>query len=155
MMRHLFLLVMLALTSQLGASWTATAQAQGAGRWTPVMVALVDELPDPRAKSMVIRKPYSPGEEGIHDFILLRREGLSPNRLSSAVAALRTMRRQVATPDRQLRVAVGGDVREDRWSAKERSSAQRLLATLAAAPAQRVEGIGHVPAVVIFVRPPR
>lgn len=155
MMRHLFLLGMLALTSHLGVLWTAAAQAQGVGRWTPVMVALVDELPDARAKSMVIRKPYSPGDEGIHDLILLRREGLSPNRLSSAVAALRTMRRQVATPDRQLRVTVGGDVRADRWSAKERSSAQRLLAMLAAAPAQHVDGVGRVPAVVIFVRPPR
>ncbi len=130
------------LAAPLGAQQTA-AHAR-----VPVLVLLVDSLPVPDARAVIVRQSSSP----VKDYILLTRRTATARQLSAAVFTLLTVHATAGTvPDRDGVVRVHAAEGPAAWIETEERRAEVLVRRLRRTHAQYVHGFGFVPAVRLTV----
>jgi hypothetical protein len=113
----------------------------------PVTIALVDELPDPTALFVILRRADATPAD-----VILLRTGAGPQQLSAAVQALRMARRQggdQAFRDAMLRARPHQDDRAR--NARPLPWAPQVIADLHRAARREVPGVGSVQSVQIWL----
>lgn len=143
-----FLGAILSSTSLAQQTYSAEVQAEMARR-VPVTIAMVDSLPVENAKAIILRRarvtPY--------DVILIRRGDANGDQLGAAVFTLLATRQvQGDTAKRDAVIKVNMLTPPAQWSRQEGNYPSRIASRLQVADARFIEGIGTVPARVIYLR---
>lgn len=124
------------------------AQQPAAPARVPVLVLLVDSLPVPDARAVILRQSSSP----VKDYILLTRRTATARQLSAAVFTLLTVHATAGTvPNRDAVVRVHAAEGPAAWIETEERRAEVLVRRLRRNNAQYVPGFGFVPAVRLTV----
>jgi hypothetical protein len=122
-------------------------QAAGPAR-VPVFVLLVDSLPVPDARAVIVRQSSGP----VNDYILLTRRTATARQLSAAVFTLLTVHATGGTvPNRSAVVRVRAAEGPAAWIETEERRAEAMVRRLHRASPRYVPGFGFVPAVRLTV----
>jgi hypothetical protein len=134
----------------MGFTLTTLAGAQQASHVArvPVLVLLVDSLPVPDARAVIVRQSSPPRR----DYILLTRNTATARQLSAAVFTLVTVHATAGTvPDRDALIRVQAAEGPTMWIETEERRAESIVRRLQRTNARHVPGFGFVPAVRLTV----
>lgn len=114
----------------------------------PVVVVLMDRLPDAQSRATVLRRR----DMDPNDVIVLARGSATGDHLAAAVASLQVVRKQAGQyPSSDATISVQGDA-PTAWVGTEVPRADRILARLRETQPREVHGVGNVPAVTLWLK---
>lgn len=114
----------------------------------PVTVALVDRLPDPLARSVVLRRR----DVEPNDVILLASAAATADHLAAAIASLQIVRKEAGQyPSSNATISVRAEA-PIAWAETELPRAERIVARLRETQPHEVAGVGSVPATTLWLK---
>lgn len=114
----------------------------------PVAVALVDRLPDPASRAVVLRRR----DVEPNDVILLQRSSVTADHLAAAVASLRLVWKKAGQyPTADATIAVRTNAPRA-WAETEIPRAERVVGRLREAQPREVPGIGNGPSETLWLK---